>query len=308
MKRLAAIGLVGLLGCASNRPLEKKVTDLSAELAATRKELALRAEELERQVARSRNLERKLDVLQEKLAEIAARPPPATPPARPRRPEPDRAQVYAAPIAGAPALGPADAKVTMVVAFDYACQYCERAQQTLAELRKKYAANLRMVFQHYVVHPRTAMAPALAACAADRQGKFAEMDARLWDAFRARTFDPERCWESQDGCPLVEHHASALGLKLDRFKADLAACQPDIAARMRELSQLGVGATPSFFINGRYMSGAQPVESFAALIDEELAKADGRIRTGTPKRSYYQKWVLDAGQKQLAPPPAESTP
>jgi protein-disulfide isomerase len=308
MKRLAAIGLVGLLGCASNQALDKKVNDLSAELAATRKEMALRADELERQIATSRDLERKLAALQEKLAELAARPAPAPPPARPRRPEPDRALVYAAPIAGAASIGPADAKVTMVVAFDYACGYCEKAQQTLADLRKRYGANLRVVFQHYVVHPRTAMAPALAACAAHRQGKFAEMDARLWDAFRARTFDPDRCWEAQDGCPLALNHASAIGLELDRFKADLTACHPDIAAHMRELTQLGIGATPSFFINGRYMSGAQPIESFASLIDEELARADGRIRTGTPKRSYYQKWVLDAGLKQLAPPPAESTP
>jgi protein-disulfide isomerase len=308
MMRFAATGLAGLLagllGCASNQGLEKKVTALSVELADTRKELAQRLDDLALQMTTSHNLERKLDQLaarQEAIAELMKRPAPA-PAARPPRPEPDRSLVYAAPIAGAASIGPADAKVTMVVAFDYACPYCERAQQTLVDLRQRYGANLRMVFQHLVVHPRTAMAPALAACAADKQGKFTAMDAKLWDAFRARTFDPDRCWEDQNGCPLLEGFASAINLDPRRFKADLKTCAPEIATHMRELQQLAVAATPSFFINGRFMSGAQPIESFASLIDEELAKADGRIRAGTPKRAYYQKWVLDAGLKQVAPP------
>jgi len=71
---------------------------------------------------------------------------------------------------------------------------------------------------------------------------------------------------------------------------------------MRELQMFGVAATPSFFINGRFMSGAMPIENFSALIDEELAKAEARIAQGTPKRRYYQQWVLDEGLKSLTPP------
>lgn len=304
MKRLAVTGLVGLLGCASNQALDKKVSLLAAELATTRKELNQRFDDLARELAAANNLERKLDQLSKTLDTLAAAANRPAPPPRPRRPEPDRAVTYAVPIAGAASIGPADAKVTMIVGYDYACGYCEKVQPTLADLRKKYGPNLRMVFHHVVIHPRTAMAPALAACAADKQGKYAAMDARLWDAYRTRSFDADRCWESQDGCPIIEGHASSSGLDLTRFKADLRACQPTISAGMRDLGVFGVAATPSFFINGRYISGAQPIESFSALIDEELAKADGRIRAGTPKRGYYQKWVLDAGLKQLAPPPA----
>ena len=304
MKRLAVTGLVGLLGCASNQALDRKVNDLAVELATTRKELQQRVDDLAREIRTASNLERKLDQLMkdQQALEAAVRRPP--PPARPRRAEPDRALTYAVPIAGAATLGPADAKVTMVVGYDYACGYCEKVQPTLADLRKQYGPNLRMVFHHVVVHPRNATTPALAACAANKQNKYVAMDARLWDAFRARSFDADRCWESQDGCPIVEGFASAIGLDLKRFKADLLACHPEITAGMRDLTAFGVSATPSFFINGRYFSGAQPIESFVQLIDEELAKADERIRAGTPKRGYYQKWVLDAGKRQLDPPAA----
>ena len=69
----------------------------------------------------------------------------------------------------------------------------------------------------------------------------------------------------------------------------------------QEMSALGVGATPSFFINGRYLSGAQPADSFAMLIDEELLKANQRIQQGTSQSRYYQEWVLDRGEKKLDP-------
>ena len=68
-----------------------------------------------------------------------------------------------------------------------------------------------------------------------------------------------------------------------------------------ELSALGVNATPSFFINGRYMAGAQAIERFSALIDEEKLAADERIRKGTPKARYYQAWVIARGEKTLGP-------
>ena len=47
--------------------------------------------------------------------------------------------------------------------------------------------------------------------------------------------------------------------------------------------------------------GAQPVENFAQLVDEELAKATDRIKKGTPKARYYKTWIVDKGDKQVAP-------
>ena len=77
--------------------------------------------------------------------------------------------------------GPADAKVTLVKAYDYACPYCEKVRPTMAELRQKYGNDLRVVSKQMVVHPNNAMAGALAFCAANKQGKAKEIDNLIWD-------------------------------------------------------------------------------------------------------------------------------
>jgi len=147
----------------------------------------------------------------------------------------------------------------------------------------------------------------------DKQGKFKELDALLWDkGFKARQFDKDvtaeagaaqKCWDTPAGCPLVVGFAQELGLNVDKFKADMKGeCQQLVAKDMRELGALGVGSTPTFFINGRYMVGAAPTESFVQLVDEELKKANERIAAGTPAASYYQQVVLDKGLKQLERP------
>jgi protein-disulfide isomerase len=241
---------------------------------------------------------------------LATRPAPL--PARPARLEPDRSKTYAVPVDNAPSLGPANAKVTMVVAHEYACPYCEKVRPTLEELRKKYGNDLRLVFKQLVVHPRNAMASALAICAANKQQKYVQMDKLLWEqGFKLRQLDlsdtttgagGQKCWDTAGGCPIVVGFAKDLGLGVTRFKSDMRECQQAVQQGMRELQAVGATATPSFFINGRYMSGAMPIENFSALIDEELAKAEARIAQGTPKNRYYQQWVLDEGLKSLTPP------
>lgn len=310
MRTLLVAALVFATSCGKTDELEKKTAELSKELAATKREV----NELAEEVASAKYLERKLEDLEKELARmrdtVATRP---TLPTRPSRPEPDRSKTYAVPIANAPSLGRVDAKVTMVVAHEYACPYCEKVRPTLEELRKKYGSDLRMVFKQLVVHPRNATASALAICAAAKQQKFVQMDKLLWEeGFNQRQLDlsdtatggafAPKCWDAADGCPIVVGFAKQLGLSVTRFKADMRECQQPLQQGMRELQTFGVAATPSFFINGRFMSGAMPIDNFAALIDEELAKADARIAQGTPKDRYYQQWVLDEGLKSLTPP------
>ena len=262
----------------------------------------------------TRNLERKIDDLSKKLDQVVARGGAGAAAPRPSRAEPDRAKTYAVPVDGDPADGPADAKVTLVKAYDYACPYCEKVRDTMEDLRKKYGNDLRIVFKQFVVHPQVATASALAVCAANKQGKFLQMDQLLWDkGFKARQFDKDataeaggqaqRCWESAAGCPVVVGFAQELGLNADKFKADMKGeCQALMQKDMRELQALGVGATPSFFVNGRFLSGAMPIDNFVALIDEELKKANEKIQAGTPAGSYYQQVILDKGLKQLEKP------
>jgi protein-disulfide isomerase len=264
--------------------------------------------------ADNRNLERKIDDLTKTVNDIKTKVDRggvgAQAPQRQARPEPDRAKTYAMPVDGDPVEGPADAKVTLVKAYDYLCPFCERVRDTMDDLRKKYGNDLRVVYKQLVVHPPVATVGALAVCAAHKQGKFVEMDKLLWDqGYKGRQLQKDggegggRCWEGDAGCPTVLGYAQQLGLNADKFKADMKGeCQQLIQKDMRDLTAIGVGSTPTFFINGRYMVGAMPMENFVTLIDEELKKANEAIQAGTPAASYYQQAVLDKGLKQLEKP------
>ena len=99
--------------------------------------------------------------------------------------------------------------------------------------------------------------------AAGAQGKFWEMHDLIFANQRdlsAATF---------------EKYAQQIGLNVDQFKRDSASSdvKKRVADDLREASKLGITGTPSFFINGRYLSGAQPFANFKRLIDEALEKA-----------------------------------
>lgn len=163
------------------------------------------------------------------------------------------------------------------------------------------------------------MASALALCAAAKQGKAKDMDRLLWDkGYNARNMDmsdvpppptaeagqqqPQKCWDTPDGCKIVVSFAQELQLDVNKFKGDMKACQADISKDSRDLQPLMVSATPSFFINGRFISGAVPIENFIAVIDEELKKANERIAQGTPAAAYYQTWVVEKGLTKVEMP------
>ena len=216
------------------------------------------------------------------------------PPSPPPRREPDPAAVYAVPIAGSPVSGPSNAKVTMVMAGEFGCPFCRRAWDTVDQLRKKYGNDLRVVYRSFVVHAKIATYPAQAACAANRQGKWRKLADLLWTkAFDTRQFEKSH----------IDDLAKEAGLDMKRYRADVAGiCPAEVDHDQAELLALGVDATPSFFINGRYLAGAQPIEDFSALIDEEMAKAKTAIAGGVPADRYYQQEILDKGLKQLAAP------
>ena len=122
---------------------------------------------------------------------------------------------------------------------------------------------MRIVFKHMPlpIHPKAQAAHA-AAEAAHRQGKFWEMHDAIFE--NQREMAAERYVE----------YAQAIGLDVERFKADAASAEVKkrVDADKAEAAALQVSGTPAFFINGRFLSGAQPFPSFEAIIDEELAK------------------------------------
>ena len=211
-----------------------------------------------------------------------------------RRPhEPDRSAVYAVAIAGSPAVGSPKAKVTIVMAMDFACPYCRRAYGTVDELRKKYGADLRVVYKAMIVHPQVATHSALAACAANHQGKFRALADLIW----AKSFDAHDFADAT-----IDSLAADAKLDLARYKTDIAGpCAQEVKDEQAQLQKLGVSATPTFFINGRYMAGAMPAADFEKIIDEELAKANTAIKGGVKADKYYEQEIVGKGAKEVAP-------
>ena len=144
--------------------------------------------------------------------------------------------------------------------------------------------------RQFIVHPQHATYPAQAACAAHRQGKFWDLDRLLGEETCAkREFEPAK----------IDALAARVGLDLARYQADVVACQRDVARDQADLGKFGVAATPAFFINGRFLSGAQPFASFAALIDDELAKAEAAVKRGVKPGKYYEQEIVQKGLPKL---------
>jgi predicted DsbA family dithiol-disulfide isomerase len=76
-------------------------------------------------------------------------------------------------------------------------------------------------------------------------------------------------------------------------------CKQIIQKDQQELSSVGTRGTPAFYINGRYLSGAQPIDRFKSVIDEELKKANDAVAKGTSVEAYYSEAVLKKGKKSL---------
>ncbi|MCC6810740.1 MAG: thioredoxin domain-containing protein, partial [Deltaproteobacteria bacterium] len=164
--------------------------------------------------------------------------------------------------AGSPARGAADAPLTIVEFADFECPFCRRAEQPLTELGAAYEGRVRLVFKHFPMpfHPY-AHAASRAAIAAHVQGRF-------WD-YAARLFAEKRALDDV----LLITHAQALGLDVVLFRSDIASAgtQAQLDADVAEGKRLGVEGVPTFFINGRKVTGARTKEEFKAIIDEELA-------------------------------------
>ena len=166
---------------------------------------------------------------------------------------------------GAPFKGPAKALVTMVKFEDFHCPYCKKAQPTVAQVLSKYGKKIRLVHRDFPIdsiHPAARKAHEAARCA-NEQGKFWQYHDVLYaNAPKADAAD-------------LKSYAEKVGLNAPAFEKCVAsgkfrdAVQKDVDEGVR----LGVTGTPSFFINGRLLSGAEPFERFAAIIDEEISRA-----------------------------------
>jgi protein-disulfide isomerase len=166
-------------------------------------------------------------------------------------------------VGNAPVRGNPKAPVTVVEFSDFQCPYCVRARPTVARVRETYGDRVRWVFRHFPLdfHAQARKAGEAAACAGE-QGRFWEMHDLLWaNTAKLQVAD-------------LKVHAASLGLDTAAFGQCLdsgreaALVEGDAAAGQG----YGVSGTPAFFVNGRPLTGAQPYEAFAQVIDDELQR------------------------------------
>lgn len=208
----------------------------------------------------------------------------------------DRVQVK---LDDAPSRGAADALVTVVVFSDFECPFCSRVVPTLEQLMDAHGENLRLVFRHNPLPFHTHAKPAATvAVEAFRQGG----NAAFW-AMHDRLFANQRQLGDSD----LVSHGRALGLDTTRLQQAL---QNDghadaIARDQAYAANLGARGTPSFFINGRSLRGAQPFAAFDAMVREEVAYAQQLVAGGLSRADVYQTLMAAAPE---TPPAAEVAP
>ncbi len=170
---------------------------------------------------------------------------------------------YKIPTDGFPSKGPANAPITLVEFADFQCPFCRQwEQQTYQPLLDKYAGKIRIVYRDFPltqIHPNALPAAEAAQCA-NEQGKFWEFHDKLF--------------EGQDLSPAIyDQYAQELGLSMTQFDQCVSTekYKAAIEADSQFAEQLGINSTPTFFINGLAIVGAQPISVFEQVIDKELA-------------------------------------
>jgi protein-disulfide isomerase len=166
-------------------------------------------------------------------------------------------------IGSAPTRGPKNAPIKVVLFSDFQCPFCGRVEPSIAQLEKDYPGKVQVGWKNFPLSFHDRAKPAAeAALAAHEQGKFWPMHEKL--------FANQRALSDAD----LEKYAQELGLDLAKFKAAMSSHKfaAAVDADMKQGSALGVEGTPAAFVNGHLVSGAQPVEAFKKIVDEELKK------------------------------------
>lgn len=194
------------------------------------------------------------------LSKAGANPPAANQPPVAQEPQITR---YKIPDQGYPSIGPDDAPITIVEFSDFQCPFCKQWNQTVYQpLLAAYPGKIRFVYRNLPltsIHP-DAQAAAEAAMCANEQNAF-------WD-FHDKLFAGQSL-----GASVYSQYATELGLDMKKFdtcisnNSYLQAVQADSDFALN----LGINSTPTFFVNGLAIVGAQPLSVFQQVIDKELA-------------------------------------
>ena len=223
---------------------------------------------------------------------------PAAPEADKRKEPAEDTTVWKVPVDKSPSLGPDDALVTLVIFSEFQCPFCKRVEPTIDQLMKDYAGKLRIVWKNRPLpfHKSAEPAAMFAMEAAKQKG-----DKGFWEA-HAILFENQPKFEEAN----FEEYAKKLGLNWPAVKNAIEkkthadSIQADIALA----DELKASGTPHMFINGRRIVGAQPIDKFKKLVDEQLKQAEALVAKGTPKAKVYEE-IMKSAKTAPPPPPPE---
>lgn len=173
--------------------------------------------------------------------------------------------VFDVTVGDAPIKGGGSASVSIVEFSDFQCPFCSKGANVLAAIEKKYGNKVKIAFKHFPLpfHAQARIAAEASMCANEQGVKL------FWKMHDAMFADQSKL----DQTNLIAT-AKKIGAKEAEFKVCLESgkFKAKIDADMAEGTNIGIKSTPTFFVNGKLINGAQPIEVFSEVIDEELAK------------------------------------
>jgi protein-disulfide isomerase len=204
-------------------------------------------------------MERKKEAVEKWIAQQTKKTPVEVYIPKPRRP------TFEVTVGNAPTFGPKTAKVTIIEFSDFQCPFCAKGADVLTELKKKYGNKIQVAFKNYPLpfHNHAEIAAVAGLCANEQSTN------HFWKMH-------DEMFKNQDSLSAdgLKKLARTIGLKMDAFEKCLTENRhiAQVRADMEEGKKINVKSTPTFFVNGQLIAGAQPLEVFSQIIDEELAK------------------------------------
>lgn len=204
-------------------------------------------------------MERKKEAVEKWIADQTKKTPVEVYIPKPRRP------TFEINVGNAPTFGPKTAKVTIIEFSDFQCPFCAKGADILTELKKKYGNKIQVAFKNYPLpfHNHAEIAAVAGLCANEQSTN------HFWKMHDEMFKNQDSL--SADGLKKLARNA---GVKVEAFEKCLSENKyiDQVRADMEEGKKINVKSTPTFFVNGQLIAGAQPIEVFSQLIDEELAK------------------------------------
>jgi protein-disulfide isomerase len=198
-----------------------------------------------------------------------------------------------------PMWGKRDAPVTVVIFSDYQCPFCSRVEPTLAQVRDTYGPDkVRLIWKNNPLPMHPNAKPAAEAA----QGVFAMAGNDAFWKFHDTAFKNQGALSTDS---YIKWAADAGVKDAAGYKAGLDnhKWSDKVEKDLKDGGSVGVQGTPSFFVNGVFINGAQPFDNFKKTIDQELDKAKAKLAAGTPKTKIYVE--MSKENKKAAPPKAE---